>query len=76
MQRQITRRRSIHRRLGMRTDAVHALRIRQIFVARFAGDGERRLTVELRNDRTKLVQGSYDIIGKFVRGQHRPALGR
>ncbi|MNH39745.1 hypothetical protein D3C79_1009580 [compost metagenome] len=57
----------------MRADAVHALRVRQVLVARLAGDGERHLAIELRNDRAEFVQCACDIVGKFPRGQHRPA---
>ncbi|MNP82098.1 hypothetical protein D3C76_1806330 [compost metagenome] len=60
----------------MRADAVHALGVRQVFVTRLAGNGKGHLAVELRNDRAEFEQGAYDIIGKFLGGQHRPAQRR
>ncbi|MNR21193.1 hypothetical protein D3C85_1380820 [compost metagenome] len=76
MQRQITGWRTIHRRFGVRANAVHALGVRQVLIPWLAGDGEGDLAVELRNDRTERLQGSYNIVGKFPGGKHRPALRR
>ncbi len=73
MQRQVTRRRAVHRRFGVRADAVHALGVRQVLVARLAGDGESYLAIELRNDRAELMQCSRNIVGKFPWRQHGPA---
>ena len=76
MQGQVTRWRPVYRRFGMGADAVHALGVRQVFVARFAGNGKGRLPVELRNDRTELMQCACHVMGEFAGGQDSPATGR